>query len=353
MIKKPYLVIPFLIEQSTWGGDYICQKKGWLDKEDLKGKKIGQSYELYDKSFLATAITSSEDAAFSPNTKDHISISTFKETRPFPLIKFTQAKGNSFQLHVKTGVRDSRWRQKAESWYYFEKGKMTFGLKKGTDINKYKEVCLVIQDKMKEVSQKIIKREITQEDARLEVRSFIQEKNPWHFVNVCDVQKGDIIDLSGGGIHHSWEEDAVHYPLGNILYEVQQDIMDPDCTIRSFDQGKFKEDGTIRELHINDYFKYIDQDEKRNIPTTHKIHSGRLFDTPFYTLDLIQLSSVKEMESSSSFHHIFVKEGSIEVQDEIENKLFVGEGHSCFIPKDILYTIKPSSQSELLLTFLK
>ena len=137
--KKPYLIIPHLIEQPTWGGEYICSMKGWLQKKDFKGKKIGQSYELYDKSLLSTSITSTDDPLFGAEGEATIPVSQFAEKRPFPLIKFTQAKGNSFQLHIKPDANDSKWKQKAESWYYLEDGKATFGIKKGADIEKYKK----------------------------------------------------------------------------------------------------------------------------------------------------------------------------------------------------------------------
>jgi mannose-6-phosphate isomerase class I len=351
--KKPYLIVPYLIEQPTWGGEYICEKKEWLNKPSLRGKKIGQSYELYDRTLLAKTIMSSEDPLFGPEVLDTISISEFVEDRPFPLIKFTQAKGNSFQLHVKPLITDSRWKQKAESWYYFENGKITFGIKKGTDVNKYKETCISINNMMKKLSEMIIKKTISVEQAKKEAKAFISEKNPWQFVNVCEVKKGDIVDLSGGGLHHSWEEDIINYPMGNILYEVQQDVMDPVCTIRSFDQGKFKDDGTIREIHIDDYFKYVDLDEKRNTLTVEKNKNGTLFDTDYYSLSLLTILETKKMESSTSFHHLFVQTGKITVQDTIGNTTTVGEGHSCFIPKGVTYEIKSQTNSEVLLTFLR
>lgn len=353
MTKKPYLIVPYLIEQPTWGGEYICEKKGWLHKPHLEGKKIGQSYELYDRSLLSTTITSTNDPLFGPEVKDTISISEFAEERAFPLIKFTQAKGNSFQLHVKPLTDDSRWKQKAESWYYFENGKITFGIKKGIDISKYKDACIAINNTMKRLSAMVVKKELTMEKAKKEAEVFIKNQNPWQYVNVCEVKKGDIVDLSGGGLHHSWEEDVVNYPMGNILYEVQQDVMDPICTIRSFDQGKFKNDGTIREIHIDDYFKYIDIDEKRNTLVVEKNESGVLFDTNYYSLSLLSLQDKKKLESTSSFHHLFVQEGKITVGDAFGNVVVVGQGHSCFIPKGLVYEIDPSIKSEVLLTFLR
>ena len=49
---QPYIVVPTLIEQPTWGGEYIGNLKG-LAQENLGGKKIGQSYELFRDSNLS------------------------------------------------------------------------------------------------------------------------------------------------------------------------------------------------------------------------------------------------------------------------------------------------------------
>lgn len=347
MVKKPYLIIPFLFEQPTWGGEYICEKKGWIHK------KIGQSYELYGKSLLATSIISTDDPQFSPEVKDTVPISVFAEDRPFPLIKFTQAKGNSFQLHIMPNTKQSAWAPKAESWYFFENGKITFGVKKGIQIEDYKKTCLAINNKMKELSSLVIQKKIDLKSAAASAKDYISSQNPWQYVNVHCVKKGDVVDLSGGGLHHSWEEDSVSCPLGNILYEIQQDVMDPVSTIRSFDQGKFKEDGTIREIQVEDYFNHLDLDEKRNTLIIEKKENGKLFNTPFYSLTSLLLTVDKEMESTTSFHHLFVKEGKIRIVDKNKNEILVGRGHSCFVPKGLQYLIKPKVQSEVLLTYLR
>ena len=119
----------------------------------FKGKKIGQSYELYGKSKLAVNITDSSDKKFTPefsflqirdaefitlsdlvkeNPADMLGEKVYTQFGEMPLlIKFTQALGNSFQLHIKPDQQSEKWQPKAESWYYFEKGLLTFGIKKG------------------------------------------------------------------------------------------------------------------------------------------------------------------------------------------------------------------------------
>lgn len=344
--KKPYLIIPKLIEQPTWGGSYILETKGWGKKAQFNNVKIGQSYELFGQSKLSLSNSSS----LMQVDEGGIDVLVFKEKRPFPLIKFTQARGNSFQLHVKQSEQGKKWRAKAESWFYLEDGKVTLGIKKNADIHKYKRTCLDIEKTMKELSVLVKRGELKQKEAERVAKLFIEEKNPWQFVNVLDVKKGDVIDLSAGGLHHSWEEDK-KYPLGNIVYEVQQDVNDQSSTIRSFDQGKFKENGDVREISVDDYFTFLDRDEKSNHFDLKKKDSVHLFETPHYCLDRLLISKEMAGTTSSSFHHLFVVRGEVCVSDG-KNAIVVKRGHSCFIPQGIVYTIKSQGKTELLKTFL-
>ena len=68
-LKRPYLVIPKLIEQPTWGGQYIVTTKGWLHHSNWAELKIGQSYELFSGSNLSL-LTSSEDPNFTGELTD-------------------------------------------------------------------------------------------------------------------------------------------------------------------------------------------------------------------------------------------------------------------------------------------
>jgi len=347
ILKKPYLVIPKLIEQPTWGGSYILEMKGWENCPEYQQKKIGQSYELFMESKLSPASSSDQIK----EGEGVCEVSEFKEKRPFPLIKFTQARGNSFQLHIKQSAHDSKWKPKAESWFYLEDGKATLGIKKNIDIEEYKKVCLDIESSMKKLSALVKNGKLTLNSAKQAAQLFIKEKNPWAFVNVCDVKRGDVIDLSAGGIHHSWEENDQSL-LGNIVYEVQQDVDDPSSTIRAFDQGKFKEGGEIREITINDYFNHLDCDEKHNEFSLKSADPIHIFNTPYYCLDHLVIKGIKEEETKTSFHHLFVVSGEIHVSTDNNNSIIVKKGHSCFIPRGIIYTIRTSEDTELLKTFL-
>lgn len=369
-LKKPYLVIPLLIEQPTWGGDYILNMKRWSSREGLSVKKIGQSYELFGKSKLMVSVTDSSDPRFVHEfgnadgsardsldlveDKDFVQLSNLIPHMPL-LIKFTQAAGNSFQLHVKPGTVHDRWKPKPESWYYFEDGYISCGVKAGADIGRYKEVCLEIEKMMKDFSEKVKNSDMTIADAQAQAKKKIQELDPHQYVNLIQTKKEDLIDLSMGGIHHSWEEDRTKAPQGNVVYEVQVDVMDPFCTIRSFDQGKIKEDGSIREIHVEDYFRYIDTNVKNNeIASMKRVRNGNnLLTTPYYALDIMELFGRESQEITHSFHHLFVKSGKVRVECG-DGSVVVTKGHSCIVPGQAgTYTLSSlEPQSVVLKTYI-
>ncbi len=373
--KRPYIIVPQLIEQPTWGGSYIAQYKGWDQDALLASKKIGQSYELSGASMVLMDITSTSDANFSaaqamdsgsPAKKAAIGAllneqpeafvgkGVYDQYKSMPLlIKFTQALGNSFQLHRKPEQDDPYWKPKAESWYFMEKGKMTYGLSSGCDISHYRAVCEEIDDYMHSLSHKVESGELTVAQARETVSTFIQQKNPWQFVNVVTMDQYGIIDLSGGGLHHSWEEDA-SLPLGNIVYEVQQDVADDVSTLRSFDQGKIKDDGSVRALSIDDYFRFLDTSPERNDPGAgiRKRSGDTLFATKYYCLDKKMIEQKTTSSTDGSFVHLFVTQGQLEVTGP-EGTVTVGRGHSCFIPADVgEYTLVPQGSAEVLKTYI-
>ena len=397
--SQTFLVVPKLIEQTTWGGSYILNNKNWYEKKDFQGLKIGQSYELFSGSMLRDDIDSSADSTFTgqlgygmqPNkifyqgdeqkliSLNHLikqnpqRILGTKAVKAFGaemkiLVKFTQAKGNSFQMHVQQKDHSSKWRFKPESWYFFEKGLTTLGVKKQTNWNDYQNCCLSIEKEIQDIGKKIQDKVISISSAKEQIEEIIKKYNPWQYVNLVKVKKDELIDLSKGGIHHSWEKNSAEYPNGNILYEVQLDVMDPTSTIRCFDKGKIGEDGSTRKLNIDDYFKYIDRSDKNNDPMNHLTKSKILLEnndatiislqhTEHYSLDKMMIRSNYSGSHTStmgSFHHLFVKVGKVVVESK-SSKLELTKGHSCFIPAGVeQYSIqtKGNEIAEVLKTFI-
>lgn len=336
---RPYLIVPKLINQPTWGGDYIVSTKKLNHLPFISNYSFGQSYELFSGTKLLLNITDSTDKNFYPeiegevfNLKKDIDYIEISEIVDMPLlIKLTQAKGNSYQLHVKQSDANDRWQPKAESWYYFEPGLLTCGIKNGVSINDYKKLCVDIDNLMHDLSQKVIRKEMDIEVARQIATDFIKLNNPLDFVNLVEAKKFDIFDMSAGGLHHSWQD------AGNILYEIQQDRMDPVSTLRCFDQGKIKDDGSIWEINIDDYFKYLDTTAETNDVT--KIKKDKLV-TPYYAMDVIDVNQKLKLNKANSFVHFYVREGDVIVETS-EGKVRMTTGYSCFVMQeasDVLIT---------------
>ncbi len=368
---RPYLVVPKLIEQPTWGGMYIVESKAWQDKADLKGKKIGQSYELYDKSNLSLSVTSA-DPLFVGEIADNKMVSTQSVipntislsqliagdpsavlgkrivnaygTAMHLLLKFTQALGNSFQLHVPDGVKNERWKPKPESWYYFEPGLITCGIKEGVDWTAYQGAVTKLDAETQLIAARVQDKSLTYDEASRLIAQLVKDCNPWQYVNVVRVEKGTLIDLSPCGIHHSWEEDLATIPLGNVLYEIQVNVMDDVATLRSFDKGKMSKDGTLRPLQIAEYFAYADRTPAANDPKTHmrqaksiekneKFSHERILETKYYSMDRVTFAAKDTVFESpiDTFRHIFVRSGAMTVTAG-ETPVTVSAGHSVFVP---------------------
>lgn len=389
---RPYLVIPKLIEQPTWGGTYIVQTKLWQEKPPLKGKKIGQSYELYDKSNLSLLV-SSDDPLFIGEVTDNKSVElqshidnsitleslisydaigtlgknivdTYGTTMPL-LLKFTQALGNSFQLHVPTGTKSDRWKEKPESWYYFEPGLITCGIKPDTDWDAYKNAVSEFDKEMQNLSKQVRDGSLEYSLAKEQIALILKKYDPWQYVNVLRVEKDTLIDLSSCGIHHSWEEDLASIPLGNVLYEIQINQMDDVSSIRSFDKGKMGTDGSLRPIHIDDYFQYADRSLKANDPKTHMRKARlvkstpsytheQLLNTNYYTLERITFHKKDDCytEEINTFRHVFVRSGSVTISSN-DIRIHATSGHSVFVPCGCTtYTICASmANTEVLISY--
>jgi mannose-6-phosphate isomerase class I len=397
-LRKLFLVVPKLIDQPTWGGKYILNSKNWIKKKNFRGINIGQSYELFSGTKLRADIASSADSTFTGELGYAMDpkktfykgdarklISLEKMAKKFPeevlggkvikkhggkikiLIKYTQSKGNSFQVHVREKDESKKWKFKPETWYYLEPGVLTLGLKKGVDIKRYKETCFYLERELKKISKDIITGKIDSKIGQKIAREVVKQNNPWQFINRLKAKKGEIIDLSPCGIHHSWEEDDKYCPEGNIIYELCMDVMDPISSIRSFDKGKIKNDGTLRKLDIDPYFHYLDRSENTNNPQTHmataktiirgrRIEVKNLVRTKYYSMDKIKLGKNKSLKINmeESFNHLFVVSGKFIIHAE-NSKLTLTKGHSCFVPACFKhYEIKSSkfNQSETLKTFV-
>ncbi len=332
-LNAPWRVKDELIEQPSWGGRYIVDLKGLSDSPEWTGKKVGQSYELAQASQLVgpdggDAVALSELIAGDP--AGFLGQKVLAKFGPdlSLLIKLTQAKGNSFQVHLPEGKTLGHWVPKPEAWFYLAPGLYTFGLKAGTDFEAYSRVLHTIDDEMGRLSREVASGRFTVEGARAQAQERIHALDPFAYVNLVEAHTDDVIDLTAGGIHHSWEDDSTRFPDGNLVYEVQVDVPDENCSMRGFDKGKILDDGSLRPTHVKDYLATINQDPAHNQISQHArkpeviadangAKTESLFRTSHFNTDRLTLTAGSSLPQSlaDGFHHVFVHAGEAKVGD--------------------------------------
>lgn len=362
---QPFYVIPILIKQPTWGGDYIVKAKQ-LSFSAINNLPIGQSYELSAESRISPE-PSAQDACYltdssmssgqqfgsvmatidlqsliSSNPEEVLGINSQNDTVSTPLlIKFTQAQSNSYQVHVIPGQEFHGWQAKPESWYFLQEGRATLGVKPGAMLTQYKKICLEIEAFSKEISQQIKDESLLLEEGKEKLSAFIEARHPNQYVHQVKIAQNAVIDLSQGGIHHSWEKDP-SLPNGNIVYEVQLDVKDERSTMRSFDQGNIKPNGDVRPLHIEDYFQALNPSPEANQPfslikqpqgnTQEGVRIAQLFDTAYYTLKRFEFfGPSSQVMKMNSFHHVFALQGELRIEWR-DLQFDLKEGRSLFVP---------------------
>jgi mannose-6-phosphate isomerase class I len=222
-----------------------------------------------------------------------------------------------------------------------------------------------VQAGMTALGRQVQSGELSYDEAQSQIEKLLSKYDPWKYVNTLAVDKDQLVDLSCGALHHSWEEDSARAPLGNVLYELQSEAMDDVSTFRNFDKGKMARDGSIRQVHIKEYFDIIDRTPEVNDPATHirkpqtKSQSSAyrldgLLETPYYSLDKITFltSSASFDDNPGTFKHLFVKTGRVEITAGGQ-AITVGTGHSCFVPAGARgYTVKNLADlTEVLVSF--
>ena len=322
-----FRVVDELIEQPSWGGDFITKLKGLDRTPKWVGKKVGQAYELAIGSRvidLATGVEAALEQIITASPEEILGdkvVAQHGSTLNL-LIKLTQAKGNSFQVHLPEGDHLKHWQPKPEAWFYLGPGLYTFGLNQGTSYADFSTALKSIDRKMHELSEKVIAGKLDVDEARRRAAVFIAEQDPYQYINIVHAKTDDIVDLTAGGIHHSWEEDASVYPDGNLVYEVQVDVQDEYCSMRGFDKGKILDNGKIRPTHVDDYLATVSQDPERSdlsryiqrpsvVAEDDSKKRESLFRTKYFNLDRVVIngSHTDTISTSDGLQHIFVLAG--------------------------------------------
>ena len=362
-LKAPWQVKDELIEQPSWGGQYIVDLKGLSEDPQWQGKKVGQSYEMAKASVLLDPDGGSETALKDLIAGDAAGFLGKKVLDKFGadlslLIKLTQAKGNSFQVHLPEGKTLGHWVPKPEAWFYLAPGLYTFGLKPGTDFEAYSRVLHTMDDEMGRLSREVEAGRFTVEDARAQAQQRIQVLDPFAYVNLVEAHTDDVIDLTAGGIHHSWEDDSTRFPDGNLVYEVQVDVPDDKCSMRGFDKGKILDDGSLRPTHVKDYLATIIQDPAHNELSQHirkplvmedanGAKTENIFRTAHFNTDRLTVTAGSSLPQSlaDGFHHLFVHAGTATIGEHT-----LAQGRSYVLPAAMgEYTIEAGDKDAVLL----
>ena len=107
-----WIVKPKIIEQPTWGRQTY---------------ELFSGIELVDGEQILTL-----DDLIKKNPEEVLGKRVWEKYGKMPLlVKTNRAKGNSFQIHIKPGIDNPRWKAKPESWYFMEDSRVTCGINKG------------------------------------------------------------------------------------------------------------------------------------------------------------------------------------------------------------------------------
>ena len=430
LLEEPFSCEALIIEQPTWGGTAILEKKGLSDDPAWRGKKVGQAFENH--------------AWLPVHTPDGWTVSILDVSlvlgelflgpvawRTVPamgqLRKDTEAYGNSFQLHLSEpkwivrGGRPALLIPKSEAMRYLDQpGLLSCGVKCRTEAEwrDYERRLRNIDAGMSKLSSGILSGGLSLAEAKQQARQLMLDNNPYLWVHLLIPQPEVVVDFSTPRRHHNWEENndasrelfaAAGIDLArlqglcvNKLDEIQIGLYvdlagtaikqepislagfaglslirkrervivltDDNSSIRGFDKGKFKADGTVRPLDVDTYFDHIDRRPEVNIPDqaivkpkVRQLAEGTIrrydFDTGLYAFTVLETSKPNPERSfrqsfhgrftsaTDSYHHIYADEGPVLITFESGHApVAVSKGYSVFLSGSTgVYGINPLS----------
>ena len=328
LLAEPIFCEAEIIEQPTWGGTAILEKKGLLNDPAWRGKKVGQAFENH--AYLPINIpdgwtVSMLDVSLVLGESFLGPVAWAAVPAMGQLRKDTEAYGNSFKMHLAEPKWITRAEQptllipKSEAMRYLDKsGLLSCGIKCRTEDEwrDYETRLRNIEAGLQKLSLTVKSGGLSLAEAKLAARQLIMDNNPYLWVNLLVPQPQEVVDFSSPRRHHNWEENndttrelfaAAGIDLGrleglsvNKLDEIQIGLYvdlagtaikqppisladfarlsltgkrervvvltDDNSSIRGFDKGKFKTGGTLRPLDVNTYFDNIDRSPEANIP---------------------------------------------------------------------------------------
>lgn len=212
-----------IYQERVWGGRNLERHLG---RKLPRGKRIGESWEVSDRSDACSVIAGGEWDGLSlreaiQRSPEVIMGPGFSPERPFPiLVKWLDCQERlSLQVHPPADVaRRLGGEPKTENWYIAEAAegaRLIVGLRRGT--------------------------------TRDEFCKALKENNLEECVHSFPAMSGTSILVRSGQIH------AID--AGNLILEIQQNS---DTTYRVYDWGREGLDGKPRQLHVEESLASID-----------------------------------------------------------------------------------------------
>ncbi|NVJ88689.1 MAG: class I mannose-6-phosphate isomerase [Flavobacteriaceae bacterium] len=324
MFLNQFLRFEPILKEKIWGGEKLVQL---LHKKSEK-KNIGESWEISDVEEDTSIVINgnlkgrSLKSLMNEFNSQLIGKENYKNFgEKFPLlIKFIDAKEKlSIQLHPNDELAKKRHNSfgKTEMWYVMQADKN----------------ANLIVGFQKDVTQK-------------EYLNHLKNKTLTDILNIDKVNKGDVYFIPAGRVHT--------IGAGVMLAEIQQTS---DITYRVYDWDRPNEDGTYRELHIEEALDAIDYKALNEYKTKYKLkenHSSKVVSCPYFTTNILPIKGEVSVDHShiDSFVIYMSVEGSAEFiyNNESEN-LQIGE--TILVPACIKnFTIKSTTNSKLLEVYI-
>ena len=148
-------------------------------------------------------------------------------------------------------------------------------------------------------------------------------------LNKFMLKKGSNVLVPGGCIH------AIN--AGSLILEIQQNS---NTTYRIHDWNRVDADGNSRELHINKALEVMNLNVNNDpIVKTNIIEKNdsfirtKILDKPYFKVEHINLKNIfTQTMNHSTFHTLFVSEGSVELKWNDKDILKIDKGRSVLIP---------------------
>jgi len=292
-----------IFKEKIWGGNKL---KTFLYKK-IEGNNIGESWELSgvenSVSVVAngnlTGVTLTELISnYKSNLLGEKVFAKFGDNFPL-LIKFIDASDDlSVQVHPNNlqALEACNSLGKTEMWYVCqsdENSELIAGLKEKFDEQKF--IANIKDGTFKDL------------------------------MNVESVDSGDMFFIPAGAVHAIGK--------GVLLAEIQQSS---DITYRLYDYNRRDSDGNLRELHINQALKVIDDEVNVGCRVnSNKEHdSSLLVSCEFFTVNLLNVKDIvyRSYSDIDSFIIYMCVEGSVKIEYSDNEFLVINLGETVLIP---------------------